>query len=243
MASRAPPARSHIVARQPSPGSLPRTPHAAAPRRRPTPPPHAAAPALLHRFGLTVSAARGHSGHIVSHVEPGTPAAAAGVRAGDLLVEVAGHALSDGDDFRHHLPSRDSDQVVQLRLWRASEVMAPLQRAATLISSISTLRSATKVTLTLALTPTPTPTPTLTLTLDLDPALRHQGAALDAAAAATVAQLRVLGGAPWLTAAAITAAALTAAACRRTWLHRGRHLGCRLPRGVRLDVRLALLAE
>ena len=81
----------------------------------------------------------------MSHVEPGTPAAAAGVRAGDLLVEVAGHALSDGDDFRHHLPSRDSDQVVQLRLWRASEVMAPLQRAATLISSISTLRSATKV--------------------------------------------------------------------------------------------------
>jgi hypothetical protein len=66
---------------------------------------------------------------------------------------------------------------------------------------------------------------------------------LDAAAAATVAQLRVLGGATWLTAAAITASALTAAACRRTWLHRGRHLGRRLPREVRLDVRLALLAE
>ena len=114
---------------------------------------------MLHRFGLTISAARGHSGHIVSNVEPGTPAAAAGVRAGDLLVEVAGHTLSDGDDFRHFLPARDSDQVVQLGLWRASDVMAPLQRAATLISSISTMRSATKVTLTPNPNPNPDPDP------------------------------------------------------------------------------------
>ena len=69
----------------------------------------------------------------------------------------------------------------------------------------------------------------------------------------TVAQVRVLVGAPWLaaaaitaaaiTAAAITAAALTAAPSRRAWLHRGRHLGRRVPREVRLHVRLALLGE
>ena len=74
------------------------------------------------------------------------PAAAAGVRVGDLLVEVAGHTLCDGDDFKHYLPPRDSDQAVLLGLWRPlSEMKAPLQRAATLISTISTMRSGAKV--------------------------------------------------------------------------------------------------
>ena len=137
--------RRRLIARQPSPMRLPRPPHDAAPRRRPC---RRATPPLLpcRRFGLAISSARGHSGHIVSSVEPGTPAAAAGVRAGDLLVTVAGHTLADGDDFKHYLPSRDSDRTVELGLWRPlSEVMAPLQRAATLISSISTMRSAAKV--------------------------------------------------------------------------------------------------
>ena len=68
----------------------------------------------------------------MSTVDPGMPAAAAGVRVGDLLVEVAGHVLSNGDDFKHYLPTRDSDQAVEVGLWRRrSDVAAPTQRVIT----------------------------------------------------------------------------------------------------------------
>jgi serine protease Do len=57
-------------------------------------------------------------GVLVDSVDPGSPAQAAGIRAGDVVAEVGGSAVADGDDFEARLRGYPAKEPVGLLLWR-----------------------------------------------------------------------------------------------------------------------------
>jgi len=63
-------------------------------------------PQLGEFFGV-----RNGEGVLVRSVERGSPAAAAGLRAGDVIVKVDGEAVTCSSDWRHAMAHRKSDAV------------------------------------------------------------------------------------------------------------------------------------
>jgi serine protease Do len=54
----------------------------------------------------------------VTAVQPGQPAAEAGLRAGDVVLAIDGHALRNAIDFTERLARRQPGEQVQLTIWR-----------------------------------------------------------------------------------------------------------------------------
>ncbi|HEU4733081.1 MAG TPA: PDZ domain-containing protein [Kofleriaceae bacterium] len=70
-----------------------------------------------------------HSGVLVAHVEPGTPAARAGILVGDVVVDVRGHSVDDSNDIRAALAAVGRGQVASIKVVRDRK---PLTLQATL---------------------------------------------------------------------------------------------------------------
>jgi len=89
-------------------------------QRRPTlgvavAPPHVARK-LRQAVGLPA-----RDGLLVRGVEPGSPAAAAGIEEGDLLVAVAGRALASVDDLHDALDAADAGSTIELTVVRGAD--------------------------------------------------------------------------------------------------------------------------
>jgi serine protease Do len=72
-------------------------------------------PSVAARFQLPIQ-----SGVIVREVGPNTPAAAAGMRPGDVITRVDGESVQRGGDFRRVLRARRPGQAVVVRIYRPS---------------------------------------------------------------------------------------------------------------------------
>jgi S1-C subfamily serine protease len=70
-------------------------------------------PELRKHFGAAED-----RGVLVAHVEPGTPAAAAGITVGDLIVEVRGKAIDSASDVRSALADASKGQSATIQLVR-----------------------------------------------------------------------------------------------------------------------------
>jgi len=57
-------------------------------------------------------------GVLVSHVEADGPAAKAGLKAGDVILKLAGRSVRDGDDLRHELERAEPGSEVALSVHR-----------------------------------------------------------------------------------------------------------------------------
>jgi S1-C subfamily serine protease len=68
---------------------------------------------MAQQFRLPVK-----EGVIVTQVEPGTPAAAAGLQRGDIILEAGGTAVRNGGDFRRILRGMQPGASIQLEAWR-----------------------------------------------------------------------------------------------------------------------------
>jgi S1-C subfamily serine protease len=71
---------------------------------------------LVHHHGLT-----SERGVLVSEVQPGSPADAAGLRPGDILIDFGGKPLTDVDALHRQLTGEHIDQPVPLRVLRGAE--------------------------------------------------------------------------------------------------------------------------
>jgi S1-C subfamily serine protease len=60
-------------------------------------------------------------GVLVREVEEGSPAAAAGIREGDMIVEVAGHAIVEPDDVYDALGTANANGTLQVKLVRGAD--------------------------------------------------------------------------------------------------------------------------
>jgi S1-C subfamily serine protease len=74
-------------------------------------------------FGSIPDFARESGGVLLSGVMPGTPAEAAGLRAGDLLVEMDGRAIDTIQDFQAALADRSPGDRVVVRYVRGGETI------------------------------------------------------------------------------------------------------------------------
>jgi S1-C subfamily serine protease len=70
-------------------------------------------PELARQYGLPV-----REGIIVLHVEPRTPAAAAGVRVQDIITSIDGEAVRSGGDLRRILRARKPGETIRLTITR-----------------------------------------------------------------------------------------------------------------------------
>jgi serine protease Do len=70
-------------------------------------------PALAKSFG-----AKGMSGALVGDVSPNSPAQRAGVEQGDIILEVNGRSVPDGNSLRNTISMMTPDSTVKLRLLR-----------------------------------------------------------------------------------------------------------------------------
>jgi S1-C subfamily serine protease len=70
-------------------------------------------PELRVHFG-----APDHSGVLVAHVEPGSAAAKAKLRVGDVIVDVRGHSVDDAGDIRAALASVAKGKTASIKLVR-----------------------------------------------------------------------------------------------------------------------------
>lgn len=64
-----------------------------------------------------------HSGVLVGRVEAGSPAAKAGIRVGDVLVDVRGHSIDDANDVRSALAAVAKGQTAAIKLVRDRKTM------------------------------------------------------------------------------------------------------------------------
>jgi serine protease Do len=72
-------------------------------------------------LGIGMAMMRGVKGVIVESVVPGSPAAAAGVRAGDLIRSLDGSAVDDGGELLQMLAKRQAGDAVKLGVLRDKE--------------------------------------------------------------------------------------------------------------------------
>jgi S1-C subfamily serine protease len=70
-------------------------------------------PELRKHFGAAED-----RGVLVAHVEPGTPAAAAGIAVGDIIVEVRGKTIDSASDVRSALADASKGQSATIQLVR-----------------------------------------------------------------------------------------------------------------------------
>jgi len=70
-------------------------------------------PELRKHFGAAED-----RGVLVAHVEPGTPAAAAGIAVGDIIVEVRGKTIDSASDVRSALADASTGQGATIQLVR-----------------------------------------------------------------------------------------------------------------------------
>ncbi len=63
-------------------------------------------------------------GALVIRVEPGGPAEAAGIRAGDVITSVAGEGVKDLHHLHDYLFRRKAGEAVELTLWRDGQTLA-----------------------------------------------------------------------------------------------------------------------
>jgi serine protease Do len=77
----------------------------------------------LSRYGMTVApasdvAGAGDAGLVISNINPDGPAAAKGLRSGDVILEAAGHAVSQPSDLTKALDQarKDGRKAVLLRV-------------------------------------------------------------------------------------------------------------------------------
>jgi S1-C subfamily serine protease len=69
---------------------------------------------------VVLAGAKLYSGALVSSVEPGGPAAKAGVKGGEQIVSVGGHSTPDAEALRGRLARYSPGQKVQLVLRQAN---------------------------------------------------------------------------------------------------------------------------
>jgi S1-C subfamily serine protease len=75
--------------------------------------------ALAQRFGL-----RAPQGVFVTRVVPGSPAATAGLRAGDVIVAAGGRAVTDSPALREAVIAAGAGRELSLAVWRGSEQLS-----------------------------------------------------------------------------------------------------------------------
>jgi serine protease Do len=63
------------------------------------------------------------AGVMISHVDPGQPAAEAGLQAGDAIVSVDGHAIADGDELVNIISSHKPGDKVDIGYMRNGQLM------------------------------------------------------------------------------------------------------------------------
>lgn len=86
-------------------------------------------PELRTHFG-----APDHSGVLVARVEPGSPAARAGLVVGDVVVDIRGHSIDDAGDVRAALATIGKGQGVAIKLIRDRK---PVTVQATMASDVT----------------------------------------------------------------------------------------------------------
>jgi serine protease Do len=58
---------------------------------------------------------------LIKDVVPGSPAATAGIRTGDVILTVGGHDVADPDELHFRVATLTSDASVRLEIWRAGK--------------------------------------------------------------------------------------------------------------------------
>ena len=60
-------------------------------------------------------------GVLIKDVAKGSPAAAAGISSGDVIVEIGGHEVEDPEDLRFRIATLPVNSEVRLKIWRAGQ--------------------------------------------------------------------------------------------------------------------------
>ena len=70
-------------------------------------------PTIARQFGVKDS-----EGALVGEVEPNSPAAKAGLKTGDIILDVSGHSVNDANQLRNMISSMQPGTNVNLKIWR-----------------------------------------------------------------------------------------------------------------------------
>ncbi len=70
-------------------------------------------PTIARQFGVKDS-----EGALVGEVEPNSPAAKAGLKTGDIILDVSGHPVNDANQLRNMISSMQPGANVNLKIWR-----------------------------------------------------------------------------------------------------------------------------
>jgi serine protease Do len=73
-------------------------------------------PALAKQFGVSRT-----EGAVITQVDPGTPAAKAGLRQGDVILAMDGQTIADYTEFRLRIAQAAPNTTVQLKVWRSGK--------------------------------------------------------------------------------------------------------------------------
>jgi len=70
-------------------------------------------PTIARQFG-----AKDSEGALVGEVEPNSPASKAGLKTGDIILDVSGHSVNDANQLRNMISSMQPGTNVNLKIWR-----------------------------------------------------------------------------------------------------------------------------